>query len=169
MPARSPLFLAVIAALALAAPAAAAPPVSVTVDSIDTTGKLSPADATATYRVVDDYDAFGLRFSEAGVGTAIFRDVAPPAVNVWGGISDKGTTDLISPVHARLVVPGTAGRTAVTSKLVVEAGVSGIGQLELEGFDCSGTSIGRVTNAAADGGPHGRALLTLARPGIAGF
>jgi hypothetical protein len=157
------------ATLALAVPAAAAPPVSVTPDSIPTTGKLSVAEQGPAYRIVADYDAFGLRFSEAGVGTAIFLDAAEPGVDVWGGIGPDGTADFVSPINARLVLPGTGGQSAVTDRVVVEAGYSDIGQLELEGYDCSGASIGKVTNTSAAGGPHGRSLLTLSAPGIAAF
>jgi hypothetical protein len=169
MPARFFLLLAALVTLVFAAPAAAAPPVTVTPDSIDTTGKLSQENQTAVYRVVSDYDAFGLRFSEAEVGTAIFLDSAAPARNVWGGINSSNTADFVSPIHARIVVPGSGGVTAATSRVVVEAGYSDIGQLELEGYDCFGNSLGKVTNTAPGGGPHGRSLLELSIPGVAAF
>jgi hypothetical protein len=165
MPVRSPLLLALFACLAFAAPAAAAPPVSVTVDSVPTTGKLSVANSPAAYRIESDYDALGLRFSDAGVGTAIFQDTAAPAINVWGGIGADGTADFVSPIQARIVLPGTGGQTAATARVVVEAGYSDIGQLELEGYDCLGRSLGKVSNTTAGGGPHGRSVLTLAAAG----
>jgi len=169
MPARSPLLLALFACLAFAVPAAAAPPVSVTVDSVPTTGKLSVANSPAAYRIESDYDALGLRFSDAGVGTAIFQDTAAPSINVWGGIGADGTADFVSPIQARIVLPGTGGQTAATARVVVEAGYSDIGQLELEGYDCLGRSLGKVSNTTAGGGPHGRSVLTLAAAGIASF
>jgi hypothetical protein len=163
MPYRPHLLLTVFALLAAAAPAAAAPPVTVTADSIDVTGKLGTP-------VTDQYDAFGLRFSDAGAGTTLFYDPTedPVSINSWTGVGPSGSADLTQPVQARIVVPGSGGVRAWTSQVTIEAGDAAPGTLEVEGYDCAGASLGKVVSTDAFG-PHGRTIWTLSRPGIASF
>src|SRR4051794_11100152 len=118
MPARSPLLLAVLAALALAAPAVAAPPVTITPDLINTDGKVSPPSGPAVHTFTDEYDAFGLRLSDGGVQTALFDDDNTTAVVLaWSGVGETGNADLLAPVQARIVIPGTGGVPASTSRV----------------------------------------------------
>jgi hypothetical protein len=150
MPVRSPLLLTVFACLAIAVPAAAAPPVSVTPD------KVQLADGTI---VTTEYDAFGLIFSQ---GT-LFQ-------HIDGNLpSWLGTPDLVGAVNARIVIPGTGGRAAATSQVTVEAGLDELSNVFVEGFDCSGSSLGIVSRTSQDNGPHGRSLFRLSAPGISSF
>jgi hypothetical protein len=120
--------------------------------------------------ITDQYDAFGLRFSDAGAGTTLFYDDTqdPISVNSWTGVSADGTANLNAPVQARIVVPGSGGVPAWTSQVTIEAGVAAPGTVEVEGYDCAGASLGKVASIDAYG-PHGRTMWTLARPGIASF
>ena len=155
-----------VAALVVGATAtvAIAATISFSPSSIDTTGKVSPAFGAATYVVTNDYDAFGVHFSDGGVDTAIFSD--PPLA--WGGVNGGGVVDLIEPVQGKIVVPGTGGSAGQTTSLSVEGGFAAVGSLLLEIFDCDGNLIGSTVND--DGtGPNGRTLMTLAMPGIASF
>ena len=96
MPVRSPLLLAVFACLAVAAPAAAAPPVTITPGVIDIEGRVSPPYGTAVYKFTDEYDAFGLRLSDGDVRTAVFDDDPTPAgvTYGWSGVTAAvSTTD----------------------------------------------------------------------------
>ena len=103
--------------------------------SIDTTGKVSPYTAPATYTVTNDYDAFSVHFSAAGSPTGIFFDDSdsPPQVLAWGGINASGVIDLVSPVRGRVVMPATGGAVGRTSQLSVEAGFAPTGNLVLGG------------------------------------
>ncbi len=132
--------------------------------SIDTTGLVTPAFESAVAVITNEYDAFGVHWSDAGVDTGIFND--PPLA--WGGINASGEVDLIAPVQGKIVVPGTGGVQGQTSSLSVEGGEADPGNLLLEVFDCDGSLIGSTIND--DGtGPNGFTLMTLAIPGIASF
>jgi hypothetical protein len=150
MPVRSPALLTIFACLATAAPAAAAPPVTVTPDQVQL------ADGTV---VTTEYDAFGLHFS---AGT-LFSHI-DSGLPTW-----LGTTDLVGEVNARIVIPGTGGRAAATSQVTVEAGIDELDGVFVEGFDCDGKSLGVVSRASRDDGPHQRSLFRLTTPGIASF
>ena len=121
MPVRSPLLLALLATFAIAVPAAAAPPVKPS--SIDVTGKIGTV-------VTDQYDAFGLLFSDAGVATSLFADSGGAVADSWVGTNPEGGANLDLPVNARIVVPGTGGDPAFTSQVTVEAGFAAPGALE---------------------------------------
>ena len=114
--------------------------------------------------MVDEYDDFGVRFSD-GVNTGLFSDGSALA---WGGINAAGIVDILAPIQGRLVMRGTGGIPAQTSQLTVEAGFAAVGTLQLEALDCAGNRIDVVSNGAATG-PHGRTLLTLSAPGISRF
>jgi hypothetical protein len=160
MPVRPPLLLAALLTVALAAPAAAAPPVNVTPTSIDTTGKVGTI-------ITSEYDAFGLIFSNGGTKT-LLADV-DSSLPAWTGTDDDGSMNLLRPVQARIVVPGSGGVPAATSTLTVEAGIDEQAGVRLEGFDCFGNSVGVVGRSGQDNGPHGRSTFTLSTPGIASF
>jgi hypothetical protein len=159
MPAPFSLLLATIVTFLAAAPAFAAPPVTVTPDSIDIAGKVNN-----TTRFSTEYDAFGVWFTSP---TTIFSE-STPTVYGWAGSGVEGQ-DLLLPVNVRIVIPGTGGAPAATSQVTVEAGIDEFNGVRLEGFDCSGKSLGTVDRFNASGGPHGRSQFRLARPGIASF
>jgi hypothetical protein len=154
MPVRSPLLLAVFACLATAVPAAAAPPVTITPDT---------SGVAAGSIVTDEYDAFGLIFSQGTMFNRIDSGLA-----TWTG-STNGAMDLLSPVTARIVIPGAAGAPASTSQVTVEAGIDEQDGVRLEGFDCAGRSLGVVERASLNDGPHQRSQFRLTTPGIASF
>jgi hypothetical protein len=158
MPVRSPLLLATFVTLAVAVPAAAAPPVNVTPASID----VLPQEGTI---ITSEYDAKGLIFSN---GAPTMFDTIDSNIQTWNGVAD-GAMNLLRPVQARIVVPGTGGIPAATSQVTVEAGIDELGGVRLEGFDCAGNSLGVVSRASQNDGPHGRSLFTLSAPGIASF
>jgi hypothetical protein len=111
--------------------------------------------------VTDQYRSLGLLFGPTRV--AIFDD--PP--RAFAGVNSQGIVDLLSPVEASFVLPGTSTR-ASTNRLSVEVGISDVGSILLEAFGASGTLLGSTTND--DGiGPHGRTLATLALDGIVSF
>ena len=158
---RLPILTALIL-LVLAAPALAAPAVTVLPSSIDTTGKISTDGAAPVYVVRTDYDAFGVWFSDAGVNTAIINDVAAPEALIWTGVNAANSVDFVSPVNARIVVPGSGGVPAKTSRVTVEAGyVDTPGNVRLEAYDCAGRLIASTNTADAATGPHGRSQFTI--------
>ena len=133
MPHRFPLLLAALMTLLFAAPAPAAPPLTVVPES------WSGFDAAVAGRPIltGEYDAFGLWFSDAGANTTAYAESA----RGWAGRTAEGSADLTLPVHARIVVPGSSGLPAATSQLTVEAGFVNQG-IELEGYDCAGHRSG---------------------------
>ena len=159
------LMLAGLAVLVgVMATGAAAATFTFSPSSIDTTGKVSPAFGAATYTVTNDYDAFGVWFSDGGVNTAIFSD--PPLA--WGGVNAGGIVDLITPVQGKIVVPATGGLSGKTSHLAVEGGIADVGNLLLQVYGCDGNLLGSTIND--DGtGPNGRTLMTLDIPGMHSF
>ena len=54
------------------------------------------------------------------------------------------------------VLPGTGGQAAATSSVIVEAGYDERAGDFVEGFDCTGRSLGVVGRPSQDHGPHGR-------------
>ena len=164
------ILAAVAAVLALIGPATAFAAIAFSPTSIDTTGKVSPLLGAATYTVTSDYDGFGVHFGRPGSPAAIFFDdsASPPQVHAWGGINGSGVVDALAPVNGRVVMPGTGGGAAGTSRITVEGGFAPEGSLLLEAFDCGGTLIGSTIND--DGtGPNGRTLMTLSTAGIHSF
>src|SRR3954453_20809900 len=89
-------------------------------------------------------------------------------IPAWTGSTD-GAMDLLSPVTARIVIPGSGGIPAATSQLTVEAGIDEQDGVRLEGFDCQGRSLGVVDRSSVNDGPHGRSQFRLSTPGIASF
>jgi hypothetical protein len=83
------------------------------------------------------YAAGGLLFSQMGVGTAVFWD--PP--NAWGGINESGRVDLLAPVNAAIVVPGTM-IPGTTDYVAVEAGFADPGNLQLNVYGYRGQPSG---------------------------
>jgi len=86
----------------------------------------------------------------------------------WTGATN-GAMDWAAPVRARVVLPGTGGRAAATSSVVVEAGIDERAGVFVEGFDCSGRSLGVVGRSSQDDGPHQRSQFRLSMPGISSF
>ena len=158
MPVRSPLLLATFVTLALVVPAAAAPPVNVTPASI----AVLPKEGTI---ITSEYDSLGLIFSN---GEPTMFNTIDGNIQSWNGVTN-GVMNLLRPVQARIVIPGTGGIPAATSQLTVEAGTDEQGGVRLEGFDCAGRSLGVVSRASQNNGPHGRSLFMLSAPGIASF
>jgi hypothetical protein len=120
----------------------------------------SPAFGPAVCGITNQYKDGGVVFNGL---VAVFSD--PP--NAWGGINGSGIVDLVSPVSAYFVVPGTTG-LATTDFLSVEIGFSAIGSLLLQAYDINGVLLGSTLND--DGtGPNGRTLATLSLAGIHSF
>ncbi len=162
MPVRSSLLLAAFVTFSIAAPATAAPPVTVTPQSIDITGKLGAV-------ITSEYDPFGLRFSDAGANTTLFYD--PPATpsNGWAASNGAGGANLAEPVNARIVIPGSGGIPATTSVVTVEAGVAAARRARDRGVRLRRQLARQGPKTDTDTGPTGRSLFTLAVPGIAAF
>ena len=110
------------------------------------------------------YAAGGLLFSQMGVGTAVFLD--PP--NAWGGINESGIIDLLAPVNAAIVVPGTM-IPGTTDYVAVEAGYADPGNLQLNVYGIGGNLLATRLNGLDGIGPHGRTLIILNLPGIRYF
>jgi hypothetical protein len=104
----------------------------------------------------------GVDFSFGGV-EAIFND-PPLAFGGVSGVNDGNIVDLLTPVDARFVLPGTLN-SALTSFLSIEAGIADTGTLLLEVFDINGAILASVTNDLPLG-PNGRTTLTIDRGGI---
>jgi hypothetical protein len=79
-----------------------------------------------------------------------------------------GGNDLLGPVQARIVIPGSGGTAAATSRITVEAGQDDQNGVRLEGFDCFGNSLG-IVDRSGTLGAHGRSTFTISTPGIASF
>jgi hypothetical protein len=153
MPYRS-LLPAAALMLALATPAHAAPPTTITPQFWP--GFQAAADNETL--VSKEYDAAGLWFTSPDTG--IFNDGGN--VFGWGG---RG--DITRPVDVRFVIPGSGGAPAATSSVTVEAGIDELGGVRVEGFDCSGRSVGVVNRSGVNNGPHARSMFVLDAPRIA--
>lgn len=81
----------------------------------------------------------------------------------FSGLDASDVLDLLSPVDAKIVVPGTT-TPGVTSYLSVEAGISDDGNLLLEVFNTTGQLITSVPNGPPLG-THGRTTMTVDRGG----
>jgi hypothetical protein len=128
---------------------------------------LSPTFGVAACSITTQYANGGVVFTTGAVtGTATFPDGG--VLFTWGGISATGIVDLLSPVDAQIVVPGTTSQ-GVTSKVSVEAGFASSGNLLLSVFDTSHRLIASRVNGLDGLGPNGRSLITIATPGIAFF
>ena len=159
MPVRSSLLLATFVTLVAAVPAAAAaaaPPVLVEPGSVG---------AKVGSIITTEYDAFGLIFSN---GAPTMLSSIDEGLLTWTGATN-GAMDWGAPVRARIVLPGTGGRAAATSSVVVEAGYDERAGDFVEGFDCAGRSLGVVGRSSQDDGPHGRSQFRLSMPGISSF
>lgn len=122
---------------------------------------LSPAFGPAACAIGAQYANGGLLFSQMGVGTAVFSD--PP--NAWGGINAFGQVDLLAPVNAAIVVPGTT-IPGTTNYVAVEAGYASPGALQLNVYGVGGNLLATRVSGLDGTGPAGRHLIVLSVPGI---
>jgi hypothetical protein len=110
---------------------------------------------------------FGLDFSLDSV-EGVFIDFDSEAS--IAGVNSGGVLDLVSPVDAAIVMPGTLD-PARTSYIRAEAGDALAGTLTLDALDANGAVIASATNDLPLG-PNNRRTMTIDRMGvsdIAGF
>jgi hypothetical protein len=104
-----------------------------------------------------NYIGSGVDYS-FGNREGVFNDV--PAL-AFAGVNSSNRLDLLSPIDARIVVPGTITQ-GLTSFLSVEAGfVRGIGNLVLQAFGRNGNLLDSVSNTA--GSDTVRQILAISR------